>query len=77
MKQRLALLLAFLLLIASATNATAQSASYLFSVPQEFVNVYWNADGTESLDYVFNFVNQPARIQLTSLMWACPTATLI
>ena len=60
MKQRLALLLAFLLLIASATNAAAQSSSsYLFSVPKESVNVYWNADGTESLDYVFNFVNQP------------------
>ena len=59
MKQRLALLLAFLLLIASATNAAAQSASYLFSVPKESVNVYWNADGTESLDYVINFVNQP------------------
>ena len=50
MKQRLALLLAFLLLIASATNAAAQSSSsYLFSVPKESVNVYWNADGTESL----------------------------
>src|SRR5271157_115291 len=61
MKRRLALLLAFLLLIASATNAAAQSSSsYLFSVPKESVNVYWNADGTESLDYVFNFVNQPS-----------------
>ena len=60
MKQRLALLLAFLLLITSATNAAAQSSSsYLFSVPKESVNVYWNADGTESLDYVLNFVNQP------------------
>ena len=60
MKQRLALLLAFLLLIASATNAVAQSSSsYLFSVPKESVNVSWNTDGTESLDYVFNFVNQP------------------
>ncbi len=60
MKRRLALLLAFLLLIASATNAAAQSSSsYLFSVPKESVNVYLNADGTESLDYVFNFVNQP------------------
>ncbi|MGA7195152.1 MAG: hypothetical protein WBW94_16145 [Anaerolineales bacterium] len=60
MKQRLALLIAFLLLIASATNAAAQSSSsYLFSVPKESVNVYWNSDGTESLDLVFNFVNQP------------------
>ena len=38
-------------------SALAQS-SYLFSVQKESVNVFWNADGTESIDYVFNFVNQ-------------------
>src|SRR5215207_7713973 len=32
---------------------------YAFSIDKEVVNVYWNSDGTLSLDYVFTFTNQP------------------
>jgi hypothetical protein len=31
--------------------------SYSFQVPQETVNVYWESDGTESIDYVIVFAN--------------------
>ena len=40
-----------------ATSVLAQS--YSFSLDKEVVNVYWNSDGTLSLDYVFTFTNQP------------------
>jgi hypothetical protein len=46
-----------LLLLALPTSALAQD--YYFGVPQEVVNVYWNDDGTLSLDYVWTVVNQP------------------
>ncbi len=50
----------YILLLAVLLPASALAqGSYLFSVDKEVVNVYWNADGTESLDYIFNFTNQP------------------
>ena len=42
-----------------ASRASAQNQSYKFSLDKEVVNVYWNADGTLSLDYVWTFTNQP------------------
>ena len=36
----------------------AQTFSY--SLPQQFIDVYWNEDGTSSIDYVFIFVNDPS-----------------
>jgi len=36
-------------------NAFAQS--YSFSLPEQFVDVYWNDDGTSSIDYLYVFVN--------------------
>ncbi|HUI88342.1 MAG TPA: hypothetical protein VLX61_06410 [Anaerolineales bacterium] len=50
----LILYLAFVL----PASALAQS-SYSFSVPREVVDVYWNTDGTESVQYTFDFANQP------------------
>jgi hypothetical protein len=50
----------FILLIAVLLPASALAqSSYLFSVPKESVDVYWNSDGTESLEYTINFANQP------------------
>ncbi len=50
----------FALLVALALPASALAqSSYLFSVPKESVDVFWNADGTESIEYTFNFANQP------------------
>ncbi|MGD0613283.1 MAG: hypothetical protein ABSB41_17430 [Anaerolineales bacterium] len=50
--------LTLLLVLALTASAAAQSA-YLFHLDKEVVNVYWNADGTEALDYVFSFTNDP------------------
>lgn len=48
-----------LLLLAFLAPSGALAQEYFFSVPQETVNVYWNGDGTLSLDYVWIFENQP------------------
>lgn len=58
MKQKLAVLLALLLLLSATINVSAQS-DYYFSVSREVVQVFWNEDGTLSLDYTWDFVNQP------------------
>lgn len=58
MKLKIAILLTLALTLASSLVVSAQS-EYYFAVENETVNVYWNADGTMSLDYVWDFVNQP------------------
>lgn len=35
----------------------AAAQTYFFQVDEQIVNVYWNADGTASIDYVFVFTN--------------------
>lgn len=57
MKKSIAILLALLLVVSSAVPAFAQS--YSFSLDKEVVNVYWNEDGSMSLDYQFTFTNRP------------------
>jgi hypothetical protein len=37
----------------------AFAQTYHYSLPQQFIDVYWNEDGTSSIDYVFIFVNDP------------------
>ena len=55
MKKRiLAALLTFILLF---IPASALAQDYYFQVPQMTVDVYWNADGTVSLNYTFVFQN--------------------
>lgn len=44
-----------LLLLALPGSALAQT--YSFSLDREVVNVYWNADGTQTIDYLFTFTN--------------------
>jgi hypothetical protein len=56
MKRRILTLLITLLLIFSVTtNVAAQT--YSFIVTNEVVHVYWNSDGTVSLDYLLTFQN--------------------
>ena len=57
MKKRIAILLALLLTFTLTTNAFAQD--YYFSLDKEVVDVYWNSDGTMSLDYLLTFTTQP------------------
>jgi len=49
------LLLALLLLL--FVPGVALAADYYFSLPKVVVNVYWNEDGSVSVDYVFVFNN--------------------
>jgi hypothetical protein len=60
MKPRLIIsFLLIALMFAFTTGASAQS-SYSFSLDKEVVQVYWNADGTEALDYQLAFTNDPS-----------------
>jgi hypothetical protein len=53
--RRLVPLLLILILLVLPASALAQT--YSFSLDQEVVNVFWNEDGSASIDYVFNFSN--------------------
>src|SRR6266508_1400059 len=56
-KRLVTIALVFILAFSITTNALAQS--YSFSLDKEIVNVFWNSDGTMSLDYQFTFTNRP------------------
>jgi hypothetical protein len=56
--KRIAFLLASLLALSLTFSASAQS-NYYFSVEREVVHVYLNAEGTLSIDYTWDFANQP------------------
>ncbi len=58
MRKRLCLLLVILVLLILPARALAQDYSY--SIPQYTVNVFWNEDGTVSIDYVLFFQNDPS-----------------
>jgi hypothetical protein len=57
-RRLLTILLIFTLLLLISSPARAQS--YSFQVPKLTVDVYWNSDGTVSLDYTFVFANNPS-----------------
>ena len=56
MKRKLFILILAFTLIFGLT-ASANKQSYSFELEKEVVHVYWNADGTMSLDYTFFFRN--------------------
>jgi hypothetical protein len=47
------------ILLALALPVSALAQDYYFGVEKETVQVYWNEDGTLSLDYILVFNNQP------------------
>ena len=57
--RRLLTILFILLIAFGLPISTLAQGDYYFSVDEETVNVYWNSDGTVSLNYVFVFTNQP------------------
>jgi len=57
-KRWLYYLVVFIILLALPASAFAQD--YFFSNPRRTVDVFWNEDGTESLQYVFEFHNDPS-----------------
>lgn len=58
LKRFVMLIVAGVLMFSLVSTAAAQS-SYSFSLDKEITNVYWNADGTLALDYLFTFSNDP------------------
>ncbi len=59
MKLRLAAsILLVLMMFTFASSVHAQT--YLFSLDEQLVNVYWNSDGSISVDYLFTFTNDPS-----------------
>jgi len=56
--KRIAFLIAILIVLSLTFSVSAQS-NYYFSVEREVVHVYLNANGTMSIDYTWDFVNQP------------------
>jgi hypothetical protein len=59
MKRRL-LTIALVIIFAFSMTTSVFAQDYFFSLDEEVVNVYWNSDGTMSLDYLFTFTNQPS-----------------
>ncbi|HEY5983350.1 MAG TPA: hypothetical protein VIU38_07735 [Anaerolineales bacterium] len=58
-----------------ALPATALAQEYLFAVDRETVDVYWNADGTSSLEYSFHFLNQPGAHDIDFVDVGMPVST--
>ena len=58
MKRRLFPIL-LVLLLAFGLTSSVYAQSYSFQLEKEVINVYWNSDGSMSLDYVFTFRNNP------------------
>lgn len=59
MRMRLiGILIAFIVIFVLPINVLAQE--YYFQIQKMDVNVFWNEDGTQSIDYLFFFLNDPA-----------------
>ncbi len=56
---RRTLTIILVILIAAVLTLPAFAQSYFFSMDKMIVNVYWNEDGTQALDYLLTFTNQP------------------
>jgi hypothetical protein len=59
MKKRLLAIAIVLILASTLVFPALAQGDYYFQVEKEVVNVYWNTDGTMSLDYTWVFVNPP------------------
>jgi hypothetical protein len=58
MKRRLLVLAVVIILAFSLAPGVFAQNAYLFSVDKELVDVTWNSNGSESLEYTFVFTNQ-------------------
>ena len=58
--KRLHLITIILLALFTLVPASALAQTYLFSLDELTVHVYWNEDGTSAIDYVFVFTNDPS-----------------
>ena len=60
MKLRFIALFLLLGLFIAASSHVSADQSYSFHLDKEVVQVYWNSNGTESLDYTLDFSNDPS-----------------
>lgn len=60
MRIRILIILSILATLLAFVHPAQAAGGYYFNMTQMTVNVYWNADGTESIDYVFAFKNDPS-----------------
>ena len=58
MKRRL-LATTLIIILALSLPVTVFAQDYYFSLDKEVVDVYWNSDGTMSLEYLLTFTTQP------------------
>jgi len=58
MKKIFLIVVIILLTLGVVAGASAQGLPYYFQVEKEVVHVYWNSDGSMSLDYTWVFTNQ-------------------
>ncbi|MBE0682493.1 MAG: hypothetical protein IH589_11315 [Anaerolineales bacterium] len=59
MLRKIILITILLMAVNMPAAVFAQDLPYYFQVNKEDVHVYWNSDGTMSVDYVWVFTNQP------------------
>jgi uncharacterized membrane protein YgcG len=59
MRKRIIFSLVILFVLFLSTGR-ALAQNYYYQITQEVVNVFWNEDGSESLDYLFTFKNEPS-----------------
>ena len=64
-----------IILVALGLPASAFAQDYYFGVEQETVHVYWNDDGTLSLDYTLVFVNQPGAHEIDFVDMGMPNSS--
>ena len=60
--------------LAFVFTGQARAAGYAFLLPKEVVNVFWQADGTANLDYVFTFANDSAAHPIDYVDVGLPTS---
>jgi hypothetical protein len=60
--------------LALSLAGSALAASYSFQLKQEVVNVYWEADGSAQIDYVFTFANDRGASALDYVDVGVPTS---
>ena len=59
MKKRFLKIAFVIFLVFSLASKVFAQAAYLFALDKELVDVSWNADGSEAIEYTFMFTNQP------------------
>jgi hypothetical protein len=60
MRIRVISLIILLTTILAFTVPAQAAGGYYLHVTQLVINVYWNGDGTESIDYLYSFTNDPS-----------------